>query len=194
MAAEIAFQNLPLPQRDKILLHMVVTHEDNADHRPIHLWVQDGDTKTAITLTDSGQIETPLRPDWVNRAVLVQTDQPKGSLHEGVDIGIAIPAARPIPVAYLCDAIRQAQAALDAGTRQAVGFLAMFVTPKLRGVKLTASPCCTQTASLTGVSPPVSITQDANGQFSLDGTTLAAHDTAALAVTGAVAAIDPWMR
>ncbi len=193
VAAETAFENLPVAQRDKILLRVVVAHEDNADHRPIHLWVDDGGTKTDIPLTASGAIDMKLRLDWIERAVLVQTDQPQGSLQGSADIGIAVPAARPITVAYLRDAVRQAQWVLDAGTRQAAGFLAMFVTPKVHGVKLTVSPCCTQIATLTGAAGHQDFRQDSAGQFSVPDAALATYDGGIVATRAPVTVIDPWI-
>jgi hypothetical protein len=193
VAAETAFENLPAAQRDKIVLRVVVTHEDSADHRPIHLWVEDGGVKTTIPLTGSGAIDMALRADWIARAVLVQTDQPQGSLQGGVDIGIAVPGAGPIPVAYLRDAVRQAQFVLDAGTRQAAGFLAMFVTPKVRGVKLTVSPCCAQVAMLTGAAGHEDLRQDSAGQFSVGDAALAAYDGGSFATAAKVTVIDPWI-
>ena len=125
---------------------------------------------------------------------MVQTDAAQGSLREGFAIGIAVPKGRPIPVAYLADAARQVQAVLADGARQMAGFLAIFVTPKVHGVKVKLAPCCGMTATIRNGTRSEILAQASDGEVSLPDAMLANYADGDLVTSAPVTLIDPWVN
>lgn len=193
VTSQIMFEQIPASARDKVIVRAAVTHADATDHSPIHLWVEDAGKRTDLPVGKDGVIDLELRQDWVDRGVTVTSDQPDKSLSVGVDIGIRQPAGQPITDAYLRDAVRQTQAVIAAGARQMAGFLALFVTPKVRGVKIKLARCCAETAILQLQGRSQRFAQDGKGEIGLTLAVLDAWDGGELALPAAVVSIDPWI-
>jgi hypothetical protein len=192
---QIMFEKIPANERDKVRVRVALSHADASDHTPIHLWVTTGGKRTDLPLTPDGVLDWDLWPDWVAEGVIVSTDQPDKSLNADVniDIGIAVPPERTIPDAYLRDAAAQTQKVIDIGARQMAGFLAFFVTPKVRGVKIKLARCCAEHATLADSGRTQEFPQDAGGRIGIPMAVLQAFGAGTLTVSAPVTGIDPWV-
>ena len=192
VTAQTMFEKIPVAERNKVQVRVAVSHADASDHTPIHLWVTAGGKRTDLPLTPDGVLDMDLRPDWVAAGMIVSTDQADKSLKADVDIGIAVPPGLTIPDAYLRDAAAQAQRVIDAGARQMAGFLAFFVTPKVKGVKIKLARCCAEHAALADGGRSQDFQQDTAGQIGVSMTALQAFGSGTLTVSAPIRSIDPW--
>jgi hypothetical protein len=194
VAAQVMFEKIPRAERDKVRVRVAVSHAEAANHAPIHLWVEQAGQRADLPLAANGVLDMDLRQDWVDRGVVVQTDQPDRSLHADVDIGIVPPDGMPITDDYLRDAAEQSQAVIRAGARQIAGLFAVFVTPSVKGVKLTLARCCGETATVIAGHKRQDLVQDSKGQVSLTNAMLANFVGGAFSSSAPVTVIDPWVE
>jgi hypothetical protein len=186
------FNAIPPAQRDKVVLKVVLIHIDKADHSPIHLTVTQGGKTEAFGATlANGVVLPPLRQDLVAGGAMVETGQKPDTLREEVDITLALPAKRPIPVRYLLDAAQQAQEVIRAGARQMAGMLAIFLAPAVHGVVVGLGHCCGEIVVLQADDRRQSFTQDAKGRVALSLSVLERFDGGVLTASAPVVMLDP---
>ena len=184
-----AFIGIAPAERDKLGFSVVLKHDDPANHAPIGLYVEQGGKQTPIPVSASGALDLPSREDWAKQALLVHTDQPKGSLTVTISLAILQPAPQSAPVGYLLAAMKQAQGALRTGYRQIGGLAGAFAVPTLRVVRVKLAGCCGQTARFQAsqdVLPP----QDSTGMIVLPLAKLQAHPTDTIAFSAKVQSLD----
>jgi hypothetical protein len=181
-----AFDAVPAAQRDKLIFLLSIGHVDKTNHAPIRAWVDDGGKRIEIPVGADGVVTLPARADWVARGVMVQTDQPKGTLNIEIDLAVKLPAGRTIAVAYLLDAVRQGNDAMRAGARQLGGYMAMLMAPVSKEVDITLAGCCGGTAMVDGVV----LRQAASGIVAIPLGVLQDHAPGALTLSAPATAID----
>jgi hypothetical protein len=191
VASQVAFAQLPLAERDKLLLNTVIRHADAANHTPIHAWVEAGGKRIDIPLAEDGAIQLPLQPDWITQDLTVQTDQPKGTLRAETDLQIAIPPLEKLTAAYLTAAASQAQAAITDGVRKMAGVLGLLFVPKVKGVEIKFDGCCKNTVRF-GAST-ASFPENASSVVDIPTATLAGLSAAGVSASGPIKSIGPWV-
>ena len=194
VTAQILFEKVPTAERDHVRVRVAVSHADAANHGPIQLWVMDRGQRVALTLAANGVLDMDLRQDWIDSGMVVQTDQPDKSLRADVDVGIIVPANGRITDDYLRQAASQVQSVIRAGARQMAGVFAFFVTPTVKGVKLTLARCCTETAKMMSGGKRQDLVQDAKGQVSLPDSLLDSFQGGMFSASAPVTVIDPWIE
>jgi hypothetical protein len=186
-----AFDGIPAAQRDKLLLIQRISHKDPADHSPIRMWVTAGGTRVEIPVAPDGRVTVAPHPDWVSQGLAVETNQPPGTLQLQVDIGIVPPASDTVPVAYLQDAMVQAQQAIKVGARMTAGFLGSLAAPSVTGVVIKLAKCCDEKLVVVGTGDAIGPKQKADGGILLDRAILDAHQGARLKASAGIVAIEP---
>jgi hypothetical protein len=135
-------------------------------------------------------VTLPERPDWVARDVLVQTDQPKGTLGVGIDLAVVLPPGQTIAVSYLLDAVAQGNAAMRAGARALYGYMASLMAPASKEVDITLAGCCGGTATVQGDGAPVVLKQAASGVIAIPLGTLQGQAAGRVTLSGPARLID----
>jgi len=188
-AFQTIFNAIPPAQRDKLTLVVQMVHADKTNHLPIHAWVDVDGQHTAFPVADDGTIHLPERPDWADKGVQLQTDQPRHSLELGLDMLVRPPPGPTIQARYLLDAVRQGNDAMRAGARQMGGYLAMLAAPSSKTVTIALAGCCGGTASLQGGAAPVTIKQSAAGDVVIPLEALRAHEDSVVVLSAPVVRI-----
>jgi hypothetical protein len=181
-----SFNAVPASQRDKLIFVLSIGHADKLNHLPIRAWVNDAGKRVDIAVAADGVVTLPERPDWDRSGVMVQTDQPKGTLNIEIDLAVKVPAGQTIAVSYLLDAVRQGNDAMRAGARQLGGYMAMLMAPVSKEVDITLTGCCGGTATVEGVV----LRQAASGIVAIPLGVLQDHAQGALALSAPATAID----
>lgn len=165
MQAQSVFDAIPPARRDKLTLVVKVKHRDAADTAPVHLWVESGGKRFDVPVAADGTLGAQINPAWMAADVDVATDQPKGSMALDIDVRIIAPPVNVIPVAYLREAVTQAQDVFNTGARAMGGMLAVLAAPGVHGVAIKLGRCCTETATLHGGAAPLTFPQDKDGMI-----------------------------
>jgi hypothetical protein len=185
------FENIPIQQRDHILGGVVIKHHDPDDHTPIHLWVMEGARRIGIPLSAENVLFGPVRQDWIAGHVIVQTDQPKGTLAFEGGIWLAVPSQMPISLAYLHEGMRQTNAAIGIVARAIGGYLAQFAAPRVHHLTITLAGCCAGTALVDIAGSKSVLHQDPKGTIALPDAALADTAQGWLTPSTAVTKLDP---
>ncbi len=186
-----AFDGIPVAQRDKLLLIQRISHKDPADHSPIQMWVTAGGARVEIPVAPDGRVTVAPHPDWVAQGLAVETNQKPGTLQLQVAIAILPPVSGDIPVAYLEDAMTQAQGAIKVGARMTAGFLGALAAPSVTGVKIKLAKCCGEKLVVAGTEDAIGPKQTPDGSVVLDRAALDARRNATLRPSAAIVAIEP---
>jgi hypothetical protein len=185
------FQNIPQQQRDHVVAGVAIRHAGSKIYLPVKLWVIDGTQRIDIPLSADGIFFGPIHEDWIARHLVVQTDQPKHTLNLGAGLWIAIPAQRPISLAYLQEGMRQTNAVIAVVARAAGGYFAQLAAPRMHHLTMTLEGCCTGTATLNLAGATTVLHQDSNGDIPLPDAALADGAQGSVMPSATVTKLDP---
>jgi hypothetical protein len=187
----VAFDAIPVSERNHVVAGVLVTHGDAGNHAPIILWVQSDGKRIDLPLNADHAYFGPVRADWIAQNLVVQSDQPRHSIEAGFGLWIAPPPARTVPLAYVRDGMKQTDAILRIGARHVGGYLAQFAAPVMHHVALTLAGCCDGTVSLDIAGAKTVLRQDKSGIVSLPDAALADGQNGTLTASADIIKIDP---